>query len=1206
MGFTDMLELQLVQVKNPFDRKKREVTTLAFKRQSLQQLYDELVPKDIDVVISVNGQPVEKQFWPTTIPRVGDQIVVMPVVSGGGDDKAILGAILTIALVWAAPGISALAIGRGWEAGMIAGFGGLSLMHAVAGVGVMLAGGMLINSIMPKPSLKSPDFDGDYTQTYSWNPVTLQKQGIVIPRFYGRNKLYGNVIAVNAEPDATDETKQNLNIVLSLCQGPIQSISNIQINDQPVENYDNVIVDTKLGLLDQTVISFNGSDMICKPDYRPNRIVTNAGGPVEYTTPDNDYDDLEIDIVFPRGVYYANNQGGLSNHSIGIKIEIKEVGGVYSTLVDTTVTNNTTSAVWKTYKASETYAGGVPVTITDGKRYVIRVTKTTTDKGVRYGDEVRLGGVREVINTKFTYPGRALLGVSALATEQLSGSLNVSCIVEGKVVRIYDGSTWSIGYTTNPAWVLYDILTQPVISGDGSGGNPWTVERYDGIDPSRIDTEAFWELAQFCDELVPDGEGGTEKRITFNGGFDTGTTMWEAALKVCEVARCGLVWNGVELTVAIDKRVANPVQMFTVGNIIKDTFKETFLPQEDRAGEIEIHYRDALQDYQRVPFTIFDSEAGHSTKKVTLELFGTTKQSEAWRAGMYRLAQNKLLKSVVEFEADIDAIACTLGDVIYVQHDVPEWGYGGRVVQATHNTLTVDRDVEPSEETDEVMVRVTDDFGNESIETHLVSSVDGNVITIEDSWTKTPRRDDAWAYGQQNLYARKYRVIGLEKRSDQTVKVTAIEYNDAVYDVDSVSAEIPIDGYQPPVSAGQDTPKAHPNWEDLKKRYPTYILGVPSIDQPMITNLQWNDNTPAAGYVSWSATDGTNPILLSYGGIAYEITASSSNLKYIYWDVNDTPSTFKFSDNLLDTIGAGKWLMAYNDGGTAYPAMSSKIIHGGLIQAGTVTASQIFVNGLDSNGNLDLNYIGAGDADNINEGATNKFAAESGADVTVNHQGDVQLANLGEKSVDSLDEGTTYGKMPKDWKHPSDVTFIDGGKIYTGTVTADQIAAGAVTADKISVTDLSAISADLGTIEVDTAHIADLAVDTIKIADNAVTVIEADTNPAEQVTTAGNNTDLVSVTITATGNPILIICGGISVGGRVKWRVYRDTTVLLEAPVGEGTYISLNVLKLPPIVYVDTSPGTGNRTYKLNVENVPDSTDNTTANATIVCLSLKK
>jgi len=882
------------------------------------------LPKDLDVVVSINGIVIEKQFWNTAVPRLGDEVVFMPVV---GKDE-IWGMVLMITLA---------VVGAPYLAGVITGATS-GFAYTMAMAATILAGGILINSLMPQPQL--PSYDADIPQVYSWNPATVQRQGIVRPRFYGKNKLYGNVISVFTEPDDGDDTQQLLNMLIGLGSGPVKGITksdgtnyDIRINGQPIQNFEDVSTEEKLGTLEQTAISLFTDT---KPEYRPNRVITHDGGAEVYTTPDNDFDDLEIEILFDRGIYYANDEGGLSNYSVSIQIEISEHDAdSYSTLCDLTITDNTTEAIRKSYIASENYTGGSPITINRGTKYDIRVGKESADKGARYGDSVRLGAVREVMEDGFKYPGLSLLAIKALATDQLSGAMEVDVIQEGRAVRVYDDGeeTWSIEYSDNPAWVLYDVLTQPIISGDGDG-TPYAVEKYEGINPSRLDLDSFVELADFCDELVPSGIGeGTEKRITFNGGFDIATTLWEAALKICEIARCVLVWDGVDLSVVIDTS-ASVTQMFNVGNISKDSFKQTFLSQAERASEIEVHYRDESQDFKQVPFSIYNSLAGNFENKVVVELFGTTKQSEAWRAGMFRLAQNILLKSVIEFEADIDAIACTVGDVIYVQHDVPDWKEGGRVISSTNNTIVVDKEVTPSGGTDKVLVRVYNpETEAEEIENHTVSGVDGKTITISDTWTTNPSEGDIFCYGTSADTARKYRITDMSVSSEQRIKITAIEYNEDVYTYDDDNPTIPISDYDAPVS--DDNATKPPTFDEIRREYPKSLQGIPTLDIPITHNLLWSGNE--VDTVGWEAEDGENPILLTYKGTTYEITADDTTSTYIYWDLNDSNNTFKATDTLANAIGADKWLMCLNDAGEEHPAWGISVLHGGFIKAGTLS-----------------------------------------------------------------------------------------------------------------------------------------------------------------------------------------------------------------------------------------------------------------------------
>ncbi len=74
-----MSAVRMITVKNPFDRKQRDVQNLDFKGETLEQLKDKYLPSGLDVVISINGMVIERVFWNTTIPKLGDEIVFMPV-----------------------------------------------------------------------------------------------------------------------------------------------------------------------------------------------------------------------------------------------------------------------------------------------------------------------------------------------------------------------------------------------------------------------------------------------------------------------------------------------------------------------------------------------------------------------------------------------------------------------------------------------------------------------------------------------------------------------------------------------------------------------------------------------------------------------------------------------------------------------------------------------------------------------------------------------------------------------------------------------------------------------------------------------------------------------------------------------------------------------------------------------------------------------
>ena len=218
------------------------------------------------------------------------------------------------------------------------------------------------------------------------------------------------------------------------------------------------------------------------------------------------------------------------------------------------------------------------------------------------------------------------------------------------------------------------------------------VTEYQAHDPAYFDIDRFLEWAEHCDDLVPDGNGGTEPRITYNGSFDSTQTMWDAAISVAKIGRATPYWRGNTITVAVDK-ASVPVALISVGNIGIDSFDEVFLDMSSRANTIEADFLNFDKDLERDKLTVINMESPSEWGTASLPLQGIIKPSEAYRHCMYNLATTQLLERVVNINMDIDSIAFTLGDVINVQHDVPMWGEGGRIVSATSDSVTLDKEV---------------------------------------------------------------------------------------------------------------------------------------------------------------------------------------------------------------------------------------------------------------------------------------------------------------------------------------------------------------------------------------------------------------------------------------------------------------------------------------------------------------------------------
>jgi len=735
--------LKITVVKNPLEvQKDRIVESIPYTGQQLSDIISQYAFDQQYVIVYLNQKclpAVEKEQYQCPL-KAGDEIVIIPAI------KDVISGIYAVSL-WVATSLGYATVS--------------AMLWAVAvNIGISIGIAYLIRAIGSAPD----DAKLDSSPSYSWSPITTQRQGIAIPRAYGTNKMYGNIIAAWRAPDGLNET---LSMLIAFNDGPEGGMvaDTLYINNQPADNFDNVTIYERNGTMGQTAIF-----SILKCEYQPEIEVLHtddSGGPVTWTTPDSDFDWLEIAVKYSG--HYVHSDGGVDVQNVDVKIEISEHGAeTWYTLVNESLICSSSTMKQKNYVSNGTYQGGSPVSITKGTHCDIKITKTNPGRLFhenRMSRYLYFSTDREVINTAFAYPGLALLGISALATEDLSGALQISCKRKGRIVNVYNGSSWSLQWSDNPVWVIWDIMTRPVISGDGAG-TAYAIERYDGIDPARLTPylDEWYEAAGYYDDLILDGEGGTQKRIIFNGVFDESITVWESVNKVCAMARCEVIQIGRNYTILVDKPYdGNPVQLFSAGNIKPGTYRKNYIDLEDRAGELEIDYQDQDLDYEMTPMLHVDTGIDSGAPKI-IEGFGVTRATQAWRLLYYELAKNRLLKYMVQFEAEVDAIACRKGDIVLV---VEPWRLGGRVVSSLAGNKVVLDSAPNTSAADTIAVRVNHpDTGAETIETHTVLSVDGTEVTITDTWSVNPKKDDLYAFGPTADIIKKFRVVGINQISD--------------------------------------------------------------------------------------------------------------------------------------------------------------------------------------------------------------------------------------------------------------------------------------------------------------------------------------------------------------------------------------------------------------------------------------------------------
>ena len=328
--------------------------------------------------------------------------------------------------------------------------------------------------------------------------------------------------------------------------------------------------------------------------------------------------------------------------------------------------------------------------------FIVKVERTTDDSTTqRLQNNTIWSSYTEIIDTEFTYPNTALMGVK-FDSEYFSNIPTRTYDLLGLKVKvpsnydtrtrqytgIWDG-TFKIDWTDNPAWVLYDVVTNKRY---GLGGR---------LGEFGADKWALYQVAQYCDQLVPDGFGGQEPRFTCNVWLTEQRSAYQVINDICSIFRAMPVWNGQQLTVVMD-RPADPVWTYTNANVDENGFSYTFSARKSRHNAIQVEYADKENSYEKAIEYVSDDESirknGLNVKKITA--FGCTSRGQAHRTALWLLQTEKLETKTVTFTVGAEGLMHIPGDIIKVA-DTHYAGtnIGGRVLAVNGKTVTLDREI---------------------------------------------------------------------------------------------------------------------------------------------------------------------------------------------------------------------------------------------------------------------------------------------------------------------------------------------------------------------------------------------------------------------------------------------------------------------------------------------------------------------------------
>ncbi|MCM8102112.1 DUF1983 domain-containing protein [Enterobacter hormaechei] len=514
--------------------------------------------------------------------------------------------------------------------------------------------------------------------------------------------------------------------------------------------------------------------------------------PLVRTVTDQDVTRVRFNIGV-TGLMEQDSKGNQKNTSVTMVIETRT--GSSGWVMEKTVTI--------TGKISGEYLEAHVIDAPDTKPFDIRVRRITPDSS---SDLLSNGTVwnsySEITDDNLSYPFSAVAG-SVIDRDQYTDTPSRTYHLRGLIVdvpdnydpiaRTYSG-LWTGGFkkswTNNPAWLFRELAKNTRFG---------LAKRAGYID---VDDGALYILSQYCDQLVDDGYGGKEPRMTLNAYITEQASARDILDKIASMFRGIALWDGLRLSVMLDAP-QDPIATITNANVVNGEFKRSSVKRSEKYNAVVVSWTDPDNGWEQVKEYVSDDEmiAKGNYNETTLEAFGCTSRGQAWRAGKWLLETAKRESSRLSFQMARDAIHFTPGDIVEVMdNDYAGTRLGGRIVSHSGKVITVDA-VDSSVVTNGSTMSIMGRDGKFS--RYEIDGVNGNNVTLknEPEWV---RAGTVFAISTASVAIRLFRILSVAETENNSVYSITASLHDpnkqAIVDEGAVF-EVPSDtlnGYRVP------------------------------------------------------------------------------------------------------------------------------------------------------------------------------------------------------------------------------------------------------------------------------------------------------------------------------------------------------------------------------------------------------------------------
>ncbi|MGV3982925.1 host specificity protein J [Citrobacter freundii] len=619
------------------------------------------------------------------------------------------------------------------------------------------------------------------------------------------------------------KSKQFYRVLDLISEGPIYGpidqshLSSFRLNKTPVTDANGNV-------------SVNGISVAWRPGSE-NQLPINGFSAIEATTIVNTevtYDTPLVRTITDQDVTRVRFNVGTTG-----LVEQDTKGNQKNTSVTMVIESRTGSTGWVIEKnvtigpgkISGEYLEAHLIDAPETKPFDIRVRRITPDST---SDLLSNGTIwnsySEITDDNLNYPFSAIAG-AVIDRDQYTDTPSRTYHLRGLIVdvpdnydpiaRTYSG-LWTGGFkkawTNNPAWLFRELAKNTRFG---------LAKRAGYID---VDDGALYVLSQYCDQLVNDGYGGQEPRMTLNAYITEQASARDILDKIASMFRGIALWDGMRLSVMLDAP-QDPIATITNANVVDGEFKRSSVKRSEKYNAVVVSWTDPDNGWEQVKEYVSDDEmiARGNYNETTLEAFGCTSRGQAWRAGKWLLETAKRESSRLSFQMARDAIHFTPGDIVEIMdNNYAGARLGGRIMSHAGNKITVDAvDSSLISEGDTMSIMGSDG----KFVKYVIASIADNVVTLKTTpaWV---RDGTVFAISTSNVSTRLFRILSVAETDNNSVySITASQHDpnkQAIVDEGAVF-EVPNDtlnGYRVPnvenlriINTNSETVQVTATWE---------------------------------------------------------------------------------------------------------------------------------------------------------------------------------------------------------------------------------------------------------------------------------------------------------------------------------------------------------------------------------------------------------